>query len=404
MQRLNIPMKSGQSTTRRDRRVVWQVAGILLFGLVFLGCVRMLVGRTSLLSLAPEGATAVDIVGRGALADFSEHFSQIPLFPSRPVTFSTLAPSIRREVLWAFLPNGARVFAYRGDLDDTHVTLFQQYGLFVSQNEGVVILSDQVLSVTGHPKGRLGLSAALPHYAGMSLVDGKTLAIWKNADGFAFGGSPAVFSRPLHDLPASTIASVPFDASISQVSGYFQTLVGLGLSSEMQTVLAQHSGWLLLTHDDAGIGYRLQINAEVDSQALAGLIKSSLLLATPTTQTVTLSDGTLIDELHVDNGGGSIVVEELPEGSIIRADENDVHLRAKRIAQMTVITNRDALLDLTDETDTLNSTCGVGPGVYLRPQDLLGALGPTMSVGQVDPLWSEFSELLIYKGKMKFCW
>ncbi len=172
----------------------------------------------------------------------------------------------------------------------------------------------------------------------------------------------------------------------------------------MRALLAGQSGDLILIKDEQGVGYRLTVHERIDSQVLAKVLQASVALTSPTTKTVPLPDGSYVDELEADPAGVTMSVEELNDGVFIKADQGDLHLRARQGAKETVITNREVLLD-TLQGGRLELICGLKAENLILPAKLAFLLQTESTTD--DSLLSNMlnvKELLISAKKFSVCW
>lgn len=406
MQRLSIPLKTGQQTTRLHGRVVWPMIGVVAVALVLFACGRLYVGRTMLFALAPSGGTVIDLVGDGAIKEIAGHLSQAPLLNDKPLTLLDLLPYIHREVAYVTLTDGSHQIAFTSKIPDDEAKTLQNMGILITKGNGLTILSEATVSAPIEWKPRMSLvfGSIWPGFAGEAKLDGRNVVVRLHGNGISLGDF-GLFAPKLPTLPSLTIAWMPFDANTSNTGSYIQNLTSFGLNQQMMTLISGHSGSLLLTKDDAGIGYRLLVNAGIESQALTSLLQSSMTLATPTTQTLTLPDGTLVDELHTDVALVNMKVEETAKGVVVSADEGDLHLRAIKTDHETIITNRESLLDLTKIDQKLQTSCAAsGTGIVLTNQFSKLVDAETFVNSSAGAFMRLFNQVVISGSKIKFCW
>lgn len=346
----------------------------------------------------------IDLVGRRALTIAAEHLSTEPLLVGRALTLQDLLPYVRREVALASLASGEQILALRGALSDEAVRSFEQMGVTVTKQKRVVLLSSGPLpqDFAWDAHLRLTVSSVLPNAGGRVRLDGRNLPLFITDRGISFG---AVAGKSLPALPASTIAYHPFTADEANLSGYVASLSGFGLSPSMRTLLIGKSGSITLTSDEAGIGYKLTINSATESQILAELLQSSVALAGPTTRSFTLTDGTVIDELNADVSEVAMKVEDVEGGVLVSADQGEIHLRALKAAEETIITNRPELLGEVVKEARLVPVCGTAGTAILLPEKLLTSVLTDASAHRIaGQFMTAFKEIHLLKGKMRFCW
>lgn len=394
MQRLNIPLKSGNNTTRPFRRVVWPVAWVVGAGVIFFAIVQMIVGRTTLAVGAPVGGDVFDIVGRRALTELSRQIGNVPLFTNKPVTLNSLLPYVNREILFEILPDSSRLIAFRGQLTEEERKTLEDFGVWVGDFGGVTVMSDTPQDLSAWKTGfGLHLSSVLPGYAGISKLEGKLYAASVGADCISLRKPKSFWpSGGVPILPASTVAWVPIDSQSSDFSAYLSSLFGLGLDRPMQSLIVGRDGTVLLTFDEKGWGYRLSLDGMVESQELARILQSSVALLHPTTAAETLSDGTVVDELRLDTSQVEMSMEETSSGVLVQAKWGEVSLVARRSDKETVITNRSELLDLRAKN-----------GALIFPGRISQALGAKLSDPTVS-LWNQIDFIGISRGKYQVCW
>ncbi len=404
MQRLNIPLRTGQSTTRPSRRVVWPVIFIVGAVLVFYMIAQMIVGRTTLAAGAPAGGEVFDIVGRRALTTLAEHLGDVPLLSNKPVTLNSLLPYLRREALYEVLPDNSRLIAFRGQLTGEVIKNFQDFGVWVGDFGGVTVLSDTPQDLSAWKTGLgLHLASVFPGYAGTGRLESKSYAVSVVEDGVSLWKYRSLWPRGrAPTLPQETVALIPFDSTLTDFSAYFGSLFGLGLDQSMQSLLVGRIGTVLLTFDENGWGYRLSLDGVVESQKLVQILQNSVALSYPTTATETLSDGTVVDELRLDLDQVKMSMEETPSGVLVRAEWGEVSLVARRSDEETVITNRSLLLDLQVEEKILGSICG-NETAMIYPRRISQALPATLSDPKLS-LWNQIDFIGISLGKYKICW
>ncbi len=406
MERLNIPFKSGK-TTRPNRRVVSTslvLAGVILFGAF--AFVRLVLGRSTLLALAPYDAEVIDIVGRSSLLSVAEHFGEVPLLTDRPITLNAILADTRGEAELIILSNGERVLAYRGQVSNAQKAFYETLGVLVEVRGGTVLLSSSTNARSQLKEGRvhIGFSSILPGFFGFFRDGGKQYGLYMNAKGVR-AGFVTLFDRRLPTLPAATIAFTQFSGENQAISSYIAALSGSGLFEAMHTLLSGRNGSLLLTHDDQGVGYRLTIEERVDSEVLTKLLQTSAALAHPTTKTVALRDGSYVDELEVDPSTVVMNVEEREDGVFITADQGDIHLRARQTAKETTITNRDGLLEEPNMNEELVLACGAKAETLVLPESLANVVTSTATTtDKTASQLTNFKELLILDKKFSICW
>ena len=344
----------------------------------------------------------INIVGKAEIEDLAEHLGDVPLLSGRPLTLNMLLPFVRREVLWAEFASGERVVSFVGKLDDEDKARLQAIGLTLTEKGGVVSLAENEEALTGleATAARLSIKAIWPGYAGLARIDGKVRRVALSSDRIQIGSGGGT----MPDLQAETITWLTFNPETSP-QGYLGALSQVGIGEQMLALLNQGYGTILLTEDENGIGYRLITEGTVDNQVLADILQSVMALEAPTTQTVTLPDGTLVDELRLDTALVTMNVENIEGGSIIRAKRGGQELIAKQTARQTIITNRPSLLDEPVGDHVLHPQCPGAGIAFVRPQELTNALGgdsPTLSSNLL--ALNIFSEIAISQRKMEFCY
>ncbi len=406
MERLSIPFKPGQRTTRPNRRVV--STSILIAIVVVIGALailRLLIGRSTLLSFVPKDAEAITIVGQARLAEVSEHLGTIPLLPGRFLTLQTILPNVRGEAGVIGLADGSRIVAYRGVLSEQEEKDYRSYGIAVKKEGNSILLAtdEAAFATIGDPGTHFGISSVLPGFSGFWREAHQTHGLYRSASGLR-GGFLSLFLPKLPHLPSETVAFVHFSAENQAISSYLSILAGSGVSESLRALLGGKSGDLLLVSDEQGVGYRLTVHERIDSQVLAKVLQASVALASPTTKTVPLPDGSYVDELEADPAGVVMSVEELADGVFIKADQGDLHLRARQGVKETVITNREALL-VASEDDHLKLTCGMKAENLVLSAKLAALLQmESTSADVVLGSMHNVKELLISAKKFSICW
>lgn len=407
MQRLNIPLKSGHNTTRPSRRVVWPIFVTGCLALVALGLVSVLLGRTTLAAGAlPEGEW-VNLVGRRSLTIVSEHLGDVPILKNTPITLKTILPFAKREVLVEVMPDGRRLVAFIGKLEDHQVKMFQDYGVFVHTFDRVVVLTDTEVPISGWSRG-LGwhVGALSPAYGGSARVDNRGFSLNVQQSGLFFWrfGHLWPFDGKVEVLPETTIARVVFSGEQDIFSAYLSSLFAVGIQEAMSELLFERSGELILTEDAEGLGYSLRVDGAPETQNLAKIMQTSLALQAPTTKAVTLPDGTRIDEMAVSVDSQQVSIEETAMGVVIRASSDVSKIIGLIEGDVAVLTNRETLLAPPDRQNRFKHHCGMDQ-TFLLPTAIAGLVGDELvSMHTGLSWWKKISYIGISKGHLSVCW
>lgn len=405
MQRLNIPLRTGQ-TTRRDRRVVWKLALLLLTVFCAFVVVRLLVNRVTLDRTFPEHIV-IDVVGRGAIATATEQMGTLPLLVGRPITLYDLAPYMRGEFALAVHPtSGERAVAIRGKIPDDVQTDWEGVGVYVDVRGGLTFISsDAAPSEEVSPPPSVRPLSFLPAFAGVvRLPDGgsRNLFVGNSQWTLRLPSDQADLRPPTH-FPAGTMAWSAF--SPHSTADFFSPLLHASrLDNEILALLKEETGSVLVIQDENGVGYRLTFDGTIDSGILANLSKVLVSLQSPLTQVATLPDRTAVEELRFDPSLVQVSQTEHDGRTVISAELDEDSLHMLQNEAETVVTNRGGLVDIVHEGVRTSSSCLGGASLYIFPKEAARSAAQTTLTNDSSLIFFYTAdEIAVSSKKIRIC-
>ncbi|NQV90452.1 hypothetical protein HQ487_03545 [Candidatus Uhrbacteria bacterium] len=152
MQRLNIPFSRHTTTTRRNRRVVWLLIGLLGVFLVLLSRIGILwFSRGEILSLAPSNTVlAIQVQITQTTEPFlSNWLSGVPLISNRSIEFSDILPMTKGELALFVTSSGGRSIAIRANKSAINTELLETYSISIQESGSFLLLSETLLPISG---------------------------------------------------------------------------------------------------------------------------------------------------------------------------------------------------------------------------------------------------------------
>ncbi len=397
MERLHIPLRSGHSTTRPVRRVVWQyLVFMVLLSACFYAAARSMISATHLTNAFPGAQTVIDLVGHRGIAEVALHTGDLPLLTKRPLTLNDLTPFIRGEVALAIYPDHTRAVAFKGGVDEITKARWKEIGVFVHEKEGYSFIFGESSVELGEMDRTWSLFAFLPSYAGRVLGNGEDGPIYLMQDGVDLTLTfDDTYSKKREDLALNTIAWIPFGAL--QIPQSLQTF--------FPSEALQGTGTLLVVKDDTGVAFQIDLDRALDSTILAEIIQKSALRVVPSTATLTLLDGTLVDELR--SSTDTIKTSIVEDGDQVRliAEVDGEVLIAEKTENHTKIRNRTADLYTLNDAEPLGNLCQKSSGALIVTSKLLESGLLTYTV--YDPTFElvQFAKIINISGKStRLCW
>ncbi len=319
VQRLNIPLRRYQHTTRLSRRVV-----SLLTFLVAFGCLGVLAtgsvwyGRDTTSAAAPEGSVAVIHVNvdRFSWNRAKRALHNIPLISNRPLTIDDLEPFTFGEFSIFIDGEGTRSVAIRSSKRKLPTPILDSLGILAQDTgNGVFLLSDRPLARMdwkpphvwfGSLHSPLSAHIGSFHFLGAAHASG---AIYSS-------GNELKIRLPRQHLSKLPWKSIP-DATIAEMSTpALPNLDVNGVSQAMDTVLSSYKtpsaaaissqiltkiGVITLTRENDSIHFLFvsdDNNFAKDQQQK--LIQTAAALETPRIQAFQLPDNSAAKEIIVD--------------------------------------------------------------------------------------------------------
>lgn len=370
-------MKTNQ-TTRQHRRVVWLFAETFLAFTLAFAIGRVILLRTTLASLAPEGTDlTVSLVGKGGRELLTERFLQEELVSGRPVTIGNLANELGRETALFFdLDTGSHSLALSSHLSDELTQTLKINGISVTLISGATFLR---ADSTQNPKSRhtsFHLASIFPNYIGWTKTTEDEGAVRFTNNKLILKVYTGVDKEFPKTIPEETTSA---------------SIVHAWTGLEAYAITA--GGDVLLTSDAQGTGYRITINEAVETQNLAKILKESAMNRVVELAKILLPDSSSVTELVVDPQRVSIEINEQDDLLRMVAMTEKGEIFARREGAITIVTNRQELLEKNPMAT--KSLCFIGAGSYIFPSALntpaLGFLKNTR-------------EIAISKDFLGICW
>lgn len=347
--RLHIPLRTNQ-TTRQRRRVVWLLVEAIIAILIVWTIGRVFLLRTTIASLAPEGTDlTVSLVGTAGRELLIKRFLHNELVSNRPLTVEVLKEELGREVAIFFDFNaGTRSFALSGRLSVELQETLKTYGLIVTPVGASTFLSEDPSQIPLPRKTSLHLTAILPNYIGWAKTKDDAGAVRLSQNKLTLKVQTGVDSQLKSSLREQVVSATTIEK--------WTDLEAFGITA---------GGDVLITQDERGTGYRITINELVETQNLARLLKESAMSKAVELSNVLLPDSSSVIELVVDPESISIeIVEENGLLYVVISTKTE-KIYAKREGMITVITNREELLE--EQSEKVITPCFPNAGSYVFP-------------------------------------
>lgn len=319
VQRLNIPLRRYQHTTRLSRRVVSLIAFLAGFGCLAIFAVSAVwYGRDTTSAAAPEGTVAAVHL---SLDRFSWNHAKralhnVPLISNRPITVEDLATFAHGEISLFVDGEGTRSVAVRSSKQDLPTHTFDSLGILAQDmGGGVYLLSDRPLARMDWNPPHVWFGSI---HTPLSAHIGSIHILGDNpVNGALYASKNEIAVR----LPRQHLAKLPWktvpDGIIAEMSTPALTNTNIdGVSRAMDTILSSYQtpsatsissqvltkdGAIVLTNDGTATHFMLISSTDGfarDQQQK--VIQTAAALETPRFQAFQLPDNSAAKEIIVD--------------------------------------------------------------------------------------------------------
>lgn len=319
VQRLNIPLRRYQHTTRLSRRVVSLfvfVAGFGCFSVLAAGAIWYSRDTTS--AAAPEGSVAVLHlnVDRISWGSAKRVLHNIPLISNRPLTIDDIEPFTYGELSIFVDADGTRSVAIRSSKRNLPTPLFDSLGILAQDmGRGVYLLSDRPLARMdwkpphvwfGSLHSPLSAHIGSIHFLGDNPVSG---AVYASENEFAIRLPRQHVTRlPWKSIPDSTIAAMSTPAltntEINGVAQAMDTILSSYKTPSAALIASQiltKSGTIAITKDGDAVHFILvSTDSDFAKDQQQKMIQTAASLETPRIQAFQLPDNSSAKEIIVD--------------------------------------------------------------------------------------------------------
>lgn len=394
MERLNIPLSRHKKTTRRNRRVVWLIAGFILFCVFVIWQLSVIwfTRPTTFVAAPDETIVGVQLIlNESTVAKQMLLLKTVPLISNRSLTLEDLLPFTNGEIGWFFTKNGYRSVALRSK-QDVPASLLESFGI-VSQriNSNVVLLSETLMPVSSGLKGKLSSFFSNPFGTKLgqfTLLDEETvhgLITEKN------GKIDLIVDLKLETnnkirIPENTILALATPAlPNSEIELFLESVANSVVNEYSQQIksLFLDVKSYLLTVDNNKQNFLIE-SSKSDEIILSDLLSILAAVNTPSLRSQDLKDGTDYQELRIDPELTTIAEVSIEGNTVFMARlDNDYELFATENENSIIITTSQDLLSLwlqDDEPDAQDNTCDA-TAFYANSENLL----KTISTFSIDP-------------------
>lgn len=387
---LNIPLSRSRKTTRRPRRVVWLLSGLIAVCVLVLWqiCVIWFTGIGGL-KAAPEGTQAALqlFVNKHTWPVLETILSSTPLISNRNLTLSDLASSIQGELILFFTDDGSQSVVVRSSTKQIPTTLLDAHHIVVQKvSQHLFLLSEKLQPISGM-KTKRSFRSLFPsfslHLGSYVERESKIITPILHKNRMISlklpGEYPEKRTFDSRSIPQSgyLVLSTPVytkSTHKNQMTQLFSSMAHSLLSEESRTIFQTllSSPGLIMVQNPANPSFLLVSDQVVDEKERIRLIQTMLALKYPQKQQKYLKDRTVVQELVSDPGLISVEQRIISGQEFQHATTGSASLFMSKSGHMILTDNEDMLKFWLnkDSTKNVSKLCNANTA-YLSIEKLL---------------------------------